>query len=87
MRIKNNNDILVDHFFTLKGWANKPREFYIERKINYGRFCKEAKGLLELCDNNLEVAKNKISRIKLWADDNKLDWIISTATKRFLEIK
>lgn len=85
--MKSNNQLLVDFFFILKGWNNKPKEFYAEKKISYARFCKDAKDLLSLCDNNLELAKTKLLKIKRWADDNNLDWILSTTIKKFLEIK
>ncbi len=86
--MKNNIEKLTDYFFVLKSWNDQPKKFYKQHKINYGRFCREAKDLLALCDGNLEAAKEKLTKVAQWAEKNGLeDWILGTATKKFLEIE
>lgn len=76
---------LVNYFFILKGWEDKEPKFYRENNISYGRFCKEAKQLLELCDNDLGAAKSKLDVLK--RKMTGLDgWVIGTAIKKFYEI-
>ena len=88
MKNKNKKELLVDYFFELKNWDNQPKEFYIKNKINYGRFCKEAKDLLIICNEDLKIAKNKLDRIKKWADKNCFDgWVISTVFKMWPELE
>ena len=77
---------VVNHFFVLKGWDYKTKEFYIKNKINYGRHVKPAKQLLILCDYDVEKAKEKLDKMSEWADSKYLDWTIDTAIKKFLEI-
>ena len=76
---------LVNYFFTLKGWANKEKEFYEKNKIVYARFTRPAKNLLKLCDNDLELAKKKLDEIKDWAESKNLEWGLETPIKRFFE--
>jgi hypothetical protein len=77
---------IVNYFFELKGWNDKPKEFYQKNKILYGRFVKPSSQILELCDQNVSYAKDRVNRIFLWADSNSLDWSLETVIKKFLDI-
>lgn len=77
---------IVNHYFKLKGWDNKEKDFYKKNKIIYGRYTKPARQLLELCDNVVEYATERVDRVKAWADSNELDWSLETVIKKFLEI-
>lgn len=79
---------VVNHFFVLKGWNDREKEFYIENKdmTNYGRHAGAAKQLLTLYNGNIEKAKEKLDKTAKWADENCFEgWLIETAIKRFLE--
>ena len=77
---------IVNYFFVLKGWDYQSKEFYKEKGIVYGRHVGSAKKLLFLCDNNVEFAKERMSRVAKWANSNRLEWMIETVLKKWLEI-
>lgn len=77
---------LVNFFFEKKGWSNKEKSFYKDKKIIYGQHSRAAKQLLELCDNNLDEAKQCISKISEWAKSRELDWSINTVFKKWYDI-
>ena len=74
---------IVNYFFVLKDWDNLPKEFYIKNHIIYGRYVKPAKQLLELCDNDVEKAKEVLDKISSWANDNGMEYTIETVIKRY----
>ena len=76
---------IINHYFKLKGIDNKGKEFYKKNKIVYASFTKPAKDLLELCDQNIELAKTKLNKISKWANDKGLEWTIRTAIRRWYE--
>jgi len=92
--INNNNTIatsnevatIVNYFFELKGWANQAKEFYQKKKIVYSRYTKPAKYLLELCDGNVEEAKDCLKKVADWANSRNLDWSIETVFKKWYEL-
>jgi len=77
---------IVNYFFELKGWANKDKEFYQKNKIIYARFTKPAKELLELCDGNLDEAKECLDKISTWAKSHDLEWGIETVFKKWYDL-
>jgi hypothetical protein len=77
---------VVNYFFELKGWANKDKDFYKKKKIIYARFLRPAKELLELCDGNLEEAKECLDKISKWATSHDLGWAIETVFKKWYEL-
>lgn len=72
---------LVDYFFELKTWDTKNPP-----KRTYASFIKASIDLLDVCDNNLEVAKKKLKNIQEWADSRELDWSIETVFKKWYEV-
>jgi hypothetical protein len=85
---KKSNKVLevVNHFFEVKGWGNKDKEFYEKNKIVYARFTRPAKDLLSLCDDDLVEAKSCVDKVGAWAISRKLDWSIETIFKKWMEI-
>ncbi len=73
----------INYYFELKGWANKEKDYCLKRKILYGRFTRPAKELLSLCDNDVEIAKQRLKKIKQWAESKGLNWGIETVIKRW----
>jgi len=86
--LTNNNIVhsLVNYFFELKGWADKDKSFYQKRKIIYSRFTRPAKELLNLCEQDLEEAKQCLKKIADWADSRELGWGIETTFKKWYEL-
>jgi len=76
-----NDQLLVEYYFQLKGWQDKPVK---ERNAVFPRFLKASKQILELTD--LEQAKAKLLRLKTWADNQELDWTLETLIKKWLEV-
>lgn len=85
-RKENPVHLLVNFYFELKGWDDMPKEFYKEEKISYGRNVKAAKDLFELCENDLQKAKDFLERLKEWAEETGMDWTIETGFKRYFEL-
>ena len=83
---KNNIGLLINYFFELKKWAYKDKSFYQKNKIIYARFTRPAKQLLELCDDNIDEAKNCVKKIAEWADSRGLDWSLETIFKKWYDI-
>jgi hypothetical protein len=54
---------VVNYFFELKGWANKDKSFYNEKDIRYAHHAKREKELLDLCEGNLEEAKECLLKV------------------------
>ena len=80
---------IVNRFFELKDWANKPKEFYQNNKIIYGRHVKPAKQLLELVameDRDIHYAINRLEKLAMWAISREFDWSLETVIKKYLEI-
>lgn len=76
---------IVNRFFELKEWHNKPKEFYRLNKISYSRYTRVAKRLLEKCGGDVDLAKDKMFELNRWAKENNLDWSIETVLSRWDE--
>lgn len=69
---------LVEYFFSLKEWP-----------MNNGiakRYLRASKDLLQACDGNVDLAKEKILKVKEWAGLKVLDWSLETVLKRWFEL-
>lgn len=86
--LSNETDIqkIVNHFFQLKGWNDKSKDWYKKQKIIYSRFVKSAKQILELTEGDVEEAKRKLTIIKNWANSQEIDWGIETIFKRWFDL-
>jgi len=56
------------------------------REVNYRRYCKPAKQLLVLCDDNIEKSKEAINKIHNWSKETGLSYSIETIFKRWYEL-
>src|SRR3989344_3634405 len=75
---------IADTFFHLKGWDKYPKNHYKNsKKLNYGRYAKEARDLYDYCDHDLDLAISYLYGIASEAKMNKMDWVISTIFKRW----
>src|SRR3990167_7442513 len=74
---------IVNHFFLLKGWDIKDSKF----KTIYSRFTRPAKDLLELCDDDLNGAFQRLKIVQEWADSRDLDWTIETIMKKWYDLE
>ena len=79
MKILTSVQELVEYFFQLKGWVDKSRPIF-------SRFVRPAKDLLELCDDSIVGAKEKLDLTKRWADSAQLDWSIETVFKKWNDL-
>jgi hypothetical protein len=77
---------IVNHLFTLKGWANKDKDFYAKNKVVYARYLRPAKDLLFLCEDDIEEAKRCLDKMHEWATSRDLDWSIETVFKKWPEL-
>lgn len=84
--VSTNVQQVVNHFFVLKGWDNKGKEYYKTNKIIYARFLRPAKDLLDLCENNIDEANLCLSKVADWAKSRELDWSIETVFKKWYDI-
>lgn len=73
--------LLIDYYFELKSWDYRGKE-----KILYPRFIRTANEILQLCENDLDLAKKKIKHIELWANSQSIDWSLTTVLKRWFDI-
>ena len=77
---------VITHFFKSKGLSlQELKENAKKRKIIYSRFTKPAKQLLEL-SGSVEIAKEAIDKVAIWANSRKLDYSIETVFKKWLEL-
>lgn len=72
---------VVNHFFLLKGWNTEEKS-----KVVYARFVRPAKDLLELCESDVNEAKDCLSKVSEWAKSRDLEWSIETVFKKWYEI-
>ena len=86
-KIKRPDEILVEYFFSLKGYPEWPDSFYKENNIRYNRFLLPARDLLDLSDGSLEKAKITLAKMKKLAEDSCWDdWNLSSVPKFWLEL-
>jgi len=72
---------LVESFFILKGW-----EYDKTKQALFRRHLRGAKDLLELCDEDINLATHKLNQIKYWADSKNLEWSIETVLKKWYDL-
>lgn len=78
---------IVNYYYELKDMDEMSEEWYKENNIRYSRFTKPAKDLLQLCNNDVEKAKDFMERICHWTEDFGGEWEIETVTKKYLELE
>lgn len=71
---------IVDFYFKQKGQSKMPSSFYKGRNA-YPKMAREAKKLLEMCDNVLDDALWCVQKMHYIANRNDFDWSISTCMK------
>lgn len=70
-------ETLTNYFISIKGLKEATRRT---------RYFRTAKELLELADGDLLVAKSKLDKLKIWAENNGLEYEMETCVKRWLEL-
>lgn len=81
--IKKLKDNLFERLIVLKGWDKKPRK---EINAVYPRYVLVLGQILDLAENNLEFADDRMTRVATWAKNNNLDWSPETVIKKWLDI-
>ena len=77
---------IVNHYFYSKGLSlDKIKNDAKKKKIIYSRFTRPAKQLLEL-SGSVKKAKEAIDKVSEWAKSRKLDYVIETVLKKWLEL-
>ena len=77
---------IVNHYFYSKGLnLDQIKNDAKKKKIIYSRFTRPAKQLLEL-SGSVKKAKEAIDKVSKWAKSRKLDYVIETVLKKWLEI-
>lgn len=74
---------IVNLYYELNGFNNKPKEFY-KGRYGYGKLSKEAKRLYEACNFTLEDSLWAVDKMKYKAEKGKFDWSIITCLKHDL---
>ena len=75
--------LIVDFFYEVNKWPLPKTP--AEQKL-YRRWLRPAKELLELCENDIDEAKNCISRVGEWAISRGLSWGIETIFKQWYNL-
>jgi hypothetical protein len=75
---------IVNTYYKMKGIDGKPKKFY-EGINGYGKLAREAKKLLEICNDNLDDALWSLGKMKYLADKKGFNWSISTCLKHNLQ--
>lgn len=78
---------IVNYYYELTDMADMGAEWYKEHNIVYSRYCRPAKDLLELCDGDIEKAKNMMERVKDWVDGFGGEFAIETVFKKWMELE
>ena len=77
---------IVNHYFYSKGLSlDKIKNDAKKKKIVYSRFTRPAKQLLEL-SGSVREAKKAIDKVSEWAKSRKLDYVIETVLKKWIEL-
>ena len=75
---------IVNVYYEMRGWANKPKRFYKKKERSYPKLASEAKKLLEACEGNLDDAIWALDKMKYLAERGDFAWSISTCLKHKL---
>lgn len=73
--------IIVHWFYSIKGWT-----YDKSQQITFRRFLRPAKDILDLTQQDIELAKQKIKFVGDWAEGRGLDWNLETVIKKWNEI-
>jgi len=86
LKLTNNIQTIVNHYFYTKGLNLKQIKKSVKRKkIIYSRYVRPAKQLLELA-GSLKKAIKAIDIVAEWAKSRDLDYSIETIFKKWLEL-
>jgi len=69
---------LIEFFFQLKEW---PMDANVAK-----RYLRSSRDVLQACNGDYELAKEKLKKVKEWADLKTLDWSLETVLKRWFEL-
>ena len=69
---------LIEFFFQQKGWEMNPA---LAR-----RWFRASREVLQACEEDLSLAKEKLLKVKVWADVKVLDWTLETILKRWQQL-
>ncbi len=72
---------IVNTYYKIRGWDDKPKSFYKKREHSYGKLAVEAKELYEVLGHDLEDCIWAIDRMKYLAEKGGFEWSISTCLK------
>lgn len=72
---------IVNTYYKIRGWDDKPKSFYKKREHSYGKLAAEAKELYEVLDHNLEDCIWAIDKMNYLAEKGGFEWSISTCLK------
>jgi hypothetical protein len=72
---------IVNTYYKIRGWDDKPKSFFKKKERSYGKLAAEAKELYEVLDRNLEDCIWAIDRMNYLAEKGGFDWSISTCLK------
>lgn len=76
---------LVDFYLVVRGWANKPKGFYLKAQISYPRLCREAKEVLKVFKD--DEAMQAIDSMNYRAKKQGFSWTLRTIIKKDLKVK
>ena len=75
---------IVNVYYEIKGWDNKPKRFYKKKERSYAKLASEAKRLYEACEKNLDNTIWALDRMKYLAEKGNFEWSIITCLKHKL---
>ena len=75
---------IVNVYYEMKGWNNKPKRFYKKKERSYAKLASEAKRLYEACEKNLDNTIWALDRMKYLAEKGNFEWSIITCLKHKL---
>ncbi len=78
---------LVDFYLIVRGWANKPKGFYLKAQISYSRLCREAKDVLKVFKDDVQEAMRAVDDMSYRAKKQGFSWTLRTLIKKDLRVK
>lgn len=76
---------IVNTYLEIRGFSDKPKDWFIKNKVFYPRLAAEAKLLLQACEGKLDDALWALSKMDYKATKGKFNWTIRTALKHDLK--
>ena len=75
---------IVNVYYEIRGWDNKPKRFYKKKERSYPKLASEAKKLYQACGENLDDAIWALDKMKYLAQKGDFEWSIITCLKHNL---